>query len=515
MTPAHMQVFERFRGKRGLVMGLGLFGGGVEAARFLAGYCDSVMVTDLRDAAVLADSIVALDGLPIVYRLGEHREQDFKAAQVVIHSPAVRPDHPLLQQARQAGAEVTMEMSLFIEACPATTIGITGSNGKTTTTALCYEMLCEAFERAQPELAGDWADAVAVPPQPGDVRERVWLGGNIGQPLLNRVAEMTPYDVVVLELSSFQLSDWRRIKRSCSVGVITNITPNHLDWHRDFAEYRDAKRAVFEYWSEWGDAPLALLNADDQTCATIAAENPGRYRLVSTREPLIADMFQPGRRQPFASGAGGTLQVQGLVGRELLSRQQLALPGDFNWANAVMAASAAASVLNPEQTEAIARGAARFRGVAHRLELCGRIRGARIYNDSIATDPAATMAALQAFEGPLRLIMGGGSKNIDYAELARAVVSHGSVKAIYLQGTTGPVLREALLQAGIETSVLRDYASFEAACTAAFTDVGADEVLLMSPASTSFYEHAPDRRFTNFEDRGRFFKALVEANSDA
>lgn len=513
--PDHMGRFERFRGKHGLVMGLGLFGGGVEAARFLAGYCSRVIVTDLREASVLAESIDALRGLSVEFRLGEHREQDFREADVVIHSPAVRPDHKLLQVARDAGAEVTMEMSLFIEACPATTIGITGSNGKTTTTALCYEMLCEAFERAQPELAGEWADAITVPPQAGNPRERVWLGGNIGQPLLTRVVEMTPFDVVVLELSSFQLSDWRRIMRSCNVGIITNITPNHLDWHRDFAEYRDAKTAVFEYWSEWGDPPLALVNADDPECAAIAARNPGRYRLVSTREPLVTELFQPGRRQPFASGMGGKLQVQGLVGRDLLSREQLRLPGEFNWANAVMAATAAATVLNPEQTDAIARGAARFRGVEHRLELCGQLHGARVYNDSIATDPAATIAALQAFPGPLRLLMGGGSKNIDYGALGRAMAAHGNVHGVYLQGATGPAIREALLQAGIDPSVIHECAGFEAACGAAFQAIRDGEVLLMSPASTSFYEYAPGKRFTNFEDRGRFFKALVQAQSSA
>jgi UDP-N-acetylmuramoylalanine--D-glutamate ligase len=513
--PDHMQSFERFRGKRGLVMGLGLFGGGVEAARFLAGYCSRVLVTDLRDASVLADSVEALRGLPVEFRLGEHREQDFREADVVIHSPAVRPDHKLLQLARDAGAEVTMEMSLFIEACPATTIGITGSNGKTTTTALCYEMLCEVFERAQPDLAGEWAGPVASLPPVGDPRERVWLGGNIGQPLLTRVAEMTPFDVVVLELSSFQLSDWRRIKRSCNVGVITNITPNHLDWHRDFDEYRDAKTAVFEYWSEWGDPPLALVNADDPECASIAARNPGRFRLVSTREPLIAELFQPGRRQPFASGAGGNLQVQGLVGRDLLTRDRFALPGDFNWANAVMAASAAATVLNPEQTDAIARGAARFRGVEHRLELCGTLRGARVYNDSIATDPAATIAALQAFPGPLRLIMGGGSKNIDYGALGRTMATHGNVQGVYLQGATGPAIRHALHEAGIDPSVIHECDGFEAACNAAFRASHEGEVLLMSPASTSFYEYAPGKRFTNFEDRGRIFKALVQAHSNA
>lgn len=513
MTADHLQPFERFRGKRGLVMGLGLFGGGVEAAKFLSGYCSRVVVTDLRDAGVLQESMDELKGLPIEYRLGEHREQDFKDAQVVIHSPAVRPDHKLLQLARDNGAEVTQEMSLFIEACPATTIGITGSNGKTTTTALCYEMLCEVFERAQPELEGQWAEPVASRPRAdSEVKQRVWLGGNIGSPLLNRLGEMTFWDVVVLELSSFQLMDWARIKRSCHTGVITNITPNHLDWHRDLSEYQRAKRNICEYWSEWGDAPTAILNADDPVCAAIAAENPGRYRLFSANRALIEDSFKPGRLQPFVSGLDGRMMAQGLLGQELLRREDLALPGEFNWANALAAATAALRVLNEEDLGAIARAARRFRGVEHRLEYCGTVNGARCYNDSIATDPTATLAALSVFRDGVHLILGGASdKGAGYEKLAAAIASHPGIAGLYLQGPTAAKLRVALSAAGVKVGA--DFADFDGACHAAFAAAREGQVVLMSPASTSFYEHAPGKKFTNFEDRGRHFKALVKAHA--
>jgi len=513
MTTDHLQPFERFRGKRGLVMGLGLFGGGVEAAKFLCGYCSQVVVTDLRDEGVLQESIDELKGLPIHYRLGEHREQDYRDAQVVIHSPAVRPDHKLLQIAREAGAEVTQEMSLFIEACPATTIGITGSNGKTTTTALCYEMLCEVMQRAQPELQGQWAEAVgAAFLPPADVESRVWLGGNIGTPLLNRLAEMTFWDVVVLELSSFQLMDWARIKRSCHTGVITNITPNHLDWHRDLAEYTGAKRNVFEYWSQWGDAPTAILNGDDPACRAIAESNPGRYRLFSSSSALIEENFLPGSLHAFASGRGDRLQVQGMLGTELLRREDLALPGDFNWSNAIAAATAAIGVLNDGDLGAIARAARRFRGVEHRLEFCGTVNGARCFNDSIATDPTATLAALSVFRSGVHLILGGASdKGAGYEKLAAAISVHPGIAGLYLQGPTAPKLREALHKADVKPA--DDFANFDAACAAAFSRARQGDVVLMSPASTSFYEHAPGKRFTNFEDRGRHFKALVEANA--
>ncbi|MBX3473501.1 MAG: hypothetical protein KF754_03895 [Planctomycetes bacterium] len=518
MTADHLQPFERFRGKRGLVMGLGLFGGGVEAAKFLCGYCSQVVVTDLRDASVLQESMDELKGLPIEYRLGEHREQDFKDAQVVIHSPAVRPDHKLLQLAHDNGAEVTQEMSLFIEAFPGHAVGITGSNGKSTTTAMCYEMLCEYRPRAQPELEGLWADPVANPvPFDPEVPERVWLGGNMGTPLLNRLGEMTFWDLAVLELSSFQLMDWHRIKRSCDFAAITNITPNHLDWHRDLAEYAWSKQAIFEYWSEWGDAPTAILNGEDPVCRDIAAKNPGRFRLFFPTKVLGEAPYIPGRMQPWAAGGDGTLRARGMVAHEsderiVVTREDLRLPGDFNWANAVAAGALAARLTNDEELPALARGLRRFRGVEHRLEYCGTVSGARCYNDSIATDPTATLAALSVFRHGVHLILGGASdKGAGYDKLAAAIASHPGIAGLYLQGPTAAKLRVALNAAGVKVGA--DFADFDGACRAAFAAAREGQVVLMSPASTSFYEHAPGKKFTNFEDRGRHFKALVKAHA--
>lgn len=518
MTADHLQPFERFRGKRGLVMGLGLFGGGVEAAKFLCGYCSQVVVTDLRDASVLQESIDELKGLPIEYRLGEHLEQDFSNAQVVIHSPAVRPDHKLLQLARDHGAEVTQEMSLFIEAFPGRTIGITGSNGKSTTTALCYEMLCECRPRAQPELESQWADPVAEPAKVDpEVPERVWLGGNMGTPLLNRLPEMTFWDIAVLELSSFQLMDWHRIRRSCDFAAITNVTPNHLDWHRDFAEYAWAKQAIFEYWDLYGDCPMAVLNGEDPACLEIAGRNPGRYRLFCPSAVLPEEPYLPGQLQPYAAGGGDGLRTQdhhfpGTRQQVLLRRQDLRLPGEFNWANAVAAATLAARVTNEEDLGAIARAARRFRGVEHRLEFCGTVNGARCYNDSIATDPTATLAALSVFREGVHLILGGASdKGAGYEKLAAAIAAHPGIVGLYLQGPTASKLRAALEGAGVRVGA--DHADYDAACRAAFAAAREGQVVLMSPASTSFYEHAPGKKFTNFEDRGRHFKALVKAHA--
>ncbi|MCB9933473.1 MAG: hypothetical protein H6841_08635 [Planctomycetes bacterium] len=530
-------VFERFRGRRGLVMGLGLFGGGTEAAKFLARYCDRVLVTDLRNEEVLAASIRELEGLPIEYRLGEHRRQDFEHAEVVIHTPAVRPDNPLLQAARAHGAEVTMEMSLFIEACQATTVGITGSNGKTTTALLCYEMLCEVMERAQPELAGKWAEPVgatlASPARAG----KVWLGGNCGEPLINRLDEISKRDVVVLELSSFQLQDWHRIRKSCNFGLITNITPNHLDWHKDMAEYVWAKSAIAMYPTEEqqrADPDLlpswCYINADDAGCLTMGLH----AEAFSTRLPC--DAFQPeishkGFGRVEASGANGELVVnipftlrldeeelareelpRHANGWKISERADLRLPGEFNWSNAVGAAWMAGLAGGFNALESCAKALRRFRGVEHRLEFCGEVNGARCFNDSIATTPESTIAGLSAFEGGLHLLLGGSDKGLSFEALAAAIAAHNGIKGVYLQGANAAAIEGALARTGM-TAPRNHFATFDEACEAAFAALQPGDVFLMSPASASFYEYAPHKRFTNFEHRGRHFKLLVQAHT--
>ena len=581
--------FERFRGKRGLVMGLGTFGGGTEAAMFLARYCDSVVVTDLRDAATLKESVDALAGRPITYRLGEHREQDFKDAQVIIHSPAVRPDNPLLVAARTRGAEVTMEMSLFIEACPARTVGITGSNGKTTTAILCYEMLCELLQRAQPELDGRWAETASAPRgavrminESGHTQDvakdsrpaKVWLGGNCGEPLINKLDQIGAEDIVVLELSSFQLQDWHRITRSTDVALITNITPNHLDWHTGIDEYIRAKCAIFEYQPQ--GRRCVILNLDDKRARDLLELHP---RLKSDRKdkwkaPMLAP--KPTQAKPLAKGkdgpriaslamamgkdetespqdaivgysvdptldrgttvspaltrfvfAGGLFHMsdgktvdadpetlcewrRGFAFVGALSRDNLKAPGLFNWSNAAAAWCAASAAIDDlRRAPMMGRAIARFRGVEHRLEFCGEVNGGRCFNDSIATTPESTIAALSAFTSGVHLLLGGSDKKLSYAELARSVAAHPGIRGVYVQGTNAGAIKSALAA----SVPLQQFVTFDEACEAVFAAMQPGDVFLMSPASASFYEFAPNKRFTNFEHRGLHFKQLVKAHA--
>ncbi|GAG19955.1 unnamed protein product, partial [marine sediment metagenome] len=222
-------------GMRVTLMGLGLFGGGVGAARFLAGRGAELLVTDLRPPKRLAPSLAALEGLPISYRLGEHVEDDLTGADLVIANPAVPRANPYLRAARRAGVPVASPMNLFLTLCPARVAAVTGSNGKSTTTALLAAML-EPIGRT------------------------VWLGGNIGVSLLPSLDRMAAQDLIVLELSSFQLQDAEALAWSPHMAVVTNLTPNHLDRHLDLRDYEEAKQVI---WRFQGEDDFLVLNAGD------------------------------------------------------------------------------------------------------------------------------------------------------------------------------------------------------------------------------------------------------------
>ena len=227
----------RFRGQRVTVMGLGQFGGGAAAARWLAGQGARVTVTDLANETVLAPALASLADCPIAaYHLGGHQEADFREAGLVVVNPAVRPNNPWLEIVRQSGVPLTTEIDLFLQHCPATTIGVTGSNGKSTTAAMIATIL--------------QADG-----------RRTWLGGNIGGSLLNVLDKIKPDNSVVLELSSFQLFYLRLETRVPHIGVITSFSPNHLDWHKDMDEYAAAKRVLFQ---RQRPADLAVINTHDR-----------------------------------------------------------------------------------------------------------------------------------------------------------------------------------------------------------------------------------------------------------
>ena len=339
-------------------MGLGHFGGGAAAARWLAEQGAIVTVTDLADEKVLAPALHALSGAPIAaFHLEGHREDDFRQADLVVVNPAVRPGNPWLAVARENGARLTTEIDLFLDACPAALIGVTGSNGKSTTAAMIAAIL--------------QADG-----------RRTWLGGNIGGSLLGHLCEIKPGDGVVIEISSFQLTHLRPETRLPNISVVTCFSPNHLDWHQSMDEYARAKQILLRRQRP-GD--LAVLNTHDRGLDSWSHVACGRLL------PLAADETLP----------------------------RLQVPGRHNRTNAACAAAAASGA--GCSREIIDRGLSSFRGLPQRMELIARIAGRTFYNDSTSTTPESTIAALESVGEPAFLLAGGHDKGFDFTEMIDSV----------------------------------------------------------------------------------------------
>lgn len=383
----------------------------------------------------------------------EHLEQD-----VIFRSPGIRPDIPAFQAARQRGGVITSEMEEFFRVCPCKIIAVTGSDGKTTTTTIIASLL---------EAAG----------------YTVHVGGNIGHPLLAETGEMQPTDMVVLELSSFQLMTMRQ---SADIAVITNLSPNHLNWHVDMEEYVAAKENIF-LWQDGGGK--TILNHDNLPSRALASKVRG-------------ELVWFARQTEAPSGVAlenGAIVVKG--DRPVLNTADIRIPGVHNWEN-YMAAIAAVDGLVPDN---IIRDFARdFNGVEHRIELFRELDGVRYYNDSIASSPSRTIAGLRSFSQRVILIAGGYDKDLDYTPLGPEMIAH--CKALVLTGATAPKIRAAAEQAaGYDPAALPIYdgLDFAGAVEKAHAIAEPGDVVILSPASASFDQ------FKNFMVRGRTFKALV------
>jgi UDP-N-acetylmuramoylalanine--D-glutamate ligase len=347
------------RGKRVTVAGLGRFGGQIAAARWLCGQGATVCVNDREPPEKLADSVAQLKGLPIEFRLGEQREADFSQADLVVASPAIAPHNPFLLAARRAGVPVVTEIRLFIERCPAKILGVTGTKGKSTTTAMLGRILSRRF--------------------------KTWTGGNIGKSLLGDLAQIGATDLVVLELSSFMLEYLGEAHWSPHVAVVTIIGADHLDWHGSAQAYFQAKKNILRFQTS---DDFAVLNQNDPRTAELAREAIGN---------VIP--YGGGEARKFA----------------------LMLPGDHNQLNA-QAASAAASILGVDW-ETAQQALADFSGLPHRLQLVHESAGVRYFNDSIATVPEAAIAALDSFpQKKVIQIVGGSDKGLSPTALCAALV---------------------------------------------------------------------------------------------
>ncbi|MCR5694117.1 MAG: UDP-N-acetylmuramoyl-L-alanine--D-glutamate ligase [Clostridia bacterium] len=388
---------------------------------------------------------------------------------VVFKSPGIRFDAPGLGEAQKSGTVVTSEMEQFVKHCPCRIYAVTGSDGKTTTTTLIYKMLSSVKKDS-----------------------KVYVGGNIGKPLFSLLREIRPEDTVVLELSSFQLMKMNT--SGIDVAVITNISPNHLDVHRSYEEYIDAKKTIFS-----GGA-LTVLNKDNQITASMAGEVPGAVRFFSRLETPDNGTFEK----------EGKMYVAKDGRREfVMNASDIMIPGGHNVEN-YLAAMAAVSDVVPFKN--ILRIAKRFNGVHHRIELFLTRNGVKYYDSSIDSSPKRSIATLAVFE-PKSVVMvaGGKDKNLDYSELGGPVAD--KVRVLVLTGPTSDKIersvRDEMEKRGEETVKIIRAASFEDAVSLAAANARPGDNLILSPASTSF------DRFRNFEERGRYFKKLArQLNAD-
>ena len=444
--------FAGLKDKKIAVLGLGV--SNRPLVRLLLSYGCTVTGCDRTPREKLDPEVLELEKAGCSLHLGDTYLDDLRA-DLVFRTPGMHPANPALVALRESGAEITSEMEVFFELCPCKIIGVTGSDGKTTTTTLIAEFLKA-------------------------VGKKVWLGGNIGTPLLPVCAQIGPEDIAVVELSSFQLMD---MQRSPHIAVVTNLAPNHLDVHTDMAEYVDAKKNIFKF--QTADGRL-ILNADNAITAGFSGKGQTRYfaRLGKTENGMY---------------------LQGNVlcrdGKQVLDQRDILLPGAHNVEN-YMAAILAVEGLVDDGT--VCRVAKTFGGVEHRIELVRVKDGVRFYNDSIASSPSRTIAGLRSFPEKVLLIAGGYDKHIPYDDLGPEICRHA--KAVFVNGATASQIRAAVEQAPEYTPGsprIVECKDFTDAVKKAAAAAEREDVVLMSPASAAFDQ------FKNFMERGKYYKKLV------
>lgn len=448
------------RGKQIAVVGAGV--SNLPLIEMLAECGAETCVYDKRTAEKMGDVYKKLCGLGAETVLGDGYLDKIKdGTEIVFKTPGVRFDAPALKEAERNGAVISSEMELFFETCLSKIIAVTGSDGKTTTTSLIYDMLTRAGYTCH-------------------------LGGNIGKPLVAEVENIKPEDISVVELSSFQL---HTMKRSADIAVVTNVTPNHLDWHTDFNEYIDAKRSVFKYQKAGG---RVVLNYDNEITRGFGEGRDGAVYFSSTKQLDNGFWLKDGK---IVRSAAGNAE------REVLDTDTIYIPGMHNVEN-YMAAAAAVEGLADDSV--IRETAVEFKGVPHRIEFVRELDGVKYYNDSIASSPARTTAGLKSFgDKKVILIAGGYDKKIPFDDFGAVVNEH--VKKLVLVGFTAEKIEAAVKNAANYNNLpIYRCDGFKEAVEKARNISESGDTVILSPACASF------DLFKNFEDRGNTFKNIVK-----
>lgn len=441
---------EYINGRNVTVIGIGI--SNLPLIKYLVKAGASVTACDVHNAEWLGDNYKECEKLGVKMCLGEGY-LDNLTDDLIFKTPGMRYDKPELAAARERGAVVTSEMEVFFELCPSHIIAVTGSDGKTTTTSLIHKML-------------------------SDEGYKTWLGGNIGNPLLSEVDLMESSDYVVLELSSFQLHTMRK---SPEIAVITNLSPNHLDWHIDYNEYIDAKTNIFKYMTRENKL---VLNADNGDSTALLPQANCNVKMFSRKN------------NEYVHLDGGTIVCNN---NPVLDIADIKIPGMHNVENYMAAIAALDGIVS---REVIVNTAKNFGGVPHRIELVRTLDGVRYYNSSIDSSPNRTINTLNVFPQKVILICGGKDKGIPYDSIGEPIADN--VKTLILIGATSGKIEEALKNTNRADKVKIIHANtYEEVVKTAYNEAEEGDVVLLSPASTSF------DMFRNFEERGNLFKKLV------
>lgn len=450
-----------FREKLIAVVGTGVEG--ISSARFLKSVGGLVTLFDQKTEKELDPEIVlqakALE-IPTIWKPEFLKE--INRFEIIVRTPGIRPDVPEFLAAKEKGVQVTSNTKIFFDLCPCPIIGVTGTKGKGTTSTLIYQILKRAGKNA-------------------------FLGGNIGTPALDLLNNLTQNDIVVLELSSFQLFD---LEKSPHIAVILMVTSEHLDWHKDHEEYKNAKFNIMKYQNPGN---FAVINIDYDVSKEFLIIGQAKKIQVSTKEELNSGVFLANE---------GIYRRIGVAAERVMPVVDVGLIGKHNLEN-VVAAVGVSTALNINVTQ-ISQAVKEFKGLEHRLEFVREVSGVKYYNDSFSTTPETAIAALKSFSQPEILILGGSDKGSDYTELGKEIVAAKNIKAVILVGQMGPKIKEAIEKAGKFEGEFKEGAKDMAEIISqAKAVVESGDVVLLSPACASF------GMFKNYKQRGQLFKEEV------
>ncbi|MFL0269583.1 UDP-N-acetylmuramoyl-L-alanine--D-glutamate ligase [Candidatus Clostridium radicumherbarum] len=451
---------EFIKDKETAVVGIGV--SNIPLIRFLLKLGAKVSAFDKKSEEELGEIVKEFKEKGVKLILGENYLDNLKGYEVIFKTPSMRIDAPYFKSAKENGAYITSEMEEFVRYCPAKIYGVTGSDGKTTTTTLIYNILKEEGYKT-------------------------WVGGNIGTPLFSRIEEINPKDKVVLELSSFQLMT---MNVSPEVSIVTNLSPNHLDMHKDMQEYIDAKKNIFLFQDK---KDVLIVNADNEITNSMAAEAKGSVIKFSVKEAIKKGSYYK----------DGILYLSDI---EVCKAEDIVIKGMHNVENYLAAFCALKEDVSIETMKKVA---VTFKGVEHRIEFVKEIKGVKYYNSSIASSPSRTLADLKVFGKPVILIAGGYDKHIPFEPLAEEGAPY--IKKLVLLGDTKDKIRAAFEKVKIEKKLKLPIimaGTFEDAINKAKFEAEENDIVLLAPACASF------DMFVNFEVRGNRFKEIVNSFSE-